>query len=128
MGTFQSFLASNGIKEIQIIRASNRIEANTKPERALRVARAAKRRTQADKKYAELNIAKPKAGRGISTQHLIAAAADKPLPRKVRSKLLRAVNVLLESKKKPAVDMKALFDAVGPRVGAKPKNEKAGNK
>jgi hypothetical protein len=86
-------------------------------------ARSKKRRTKdlAEKKYAELNLAKPKTMRGVSAQQWHAALADKPLSTRVRGKILRAVNAALATKKQPAVEMKALFEGTTVRIGKKPK-------
>jgi len=123
MGTLKTFVDSKGITEKHILAASNRIEAGGNEGRALRNARVAKRRNKevADKKYAELNLAKPKSMRGLSLQQWHAAVADKPLPTRVRAKILRAVNAALATKKQAAVEMKALFEGTTIRVGKKPK-------
>ena len=75
----------------------------------------------ADKKYAELSIAKPtQYGRGVSEKQLALAAKDLLVTRKVRGKILKAVNTILTKKSQPATDMKTLFEGVKARVGKKP--------
>ncbi len=123
MGTFKSFMDSSGISPQQIEHTSKRIEANDETSRALLIKRAAKRRSkdEATKKYAELGIEKPKHhGRGVSQQQVVAAIGDVAVARKVRSKILRAVNVILVKNKKPEVDMKVLFEGTKARAGKKP--------
>jgi hypothetical protein len=123
MGTFKSFIESKGITAAQLATTSNRIEAADLASRTLLVKRAAKRRVKetADKKYAELNLDKPKtSGRGINTQQIELAIADKEISRKSRSKILRAVNVILAAKKQDAADMKVLFEGTKARAGKKP--------
>ncbi len=123
MGTFKSFIESKGITAAQLATTSNRIEASDLAGRTLLVKRAAKRRVKetADKKYAELNLEKPKtSGRGINTQQIELAIADKEISRKSRSKILRAVNVILAAKKQDAADMKVLFEGTKARAGKKP--------
>lgn len=123
MGTFQSFAEASGITAQQIALTSRRVEAADEVSRALMMKRAAKRRGKetAGKKYAELGIDKPAhLGRGVTEVQVNAALAEKPVARKVRSKILRAVNVILEKKGKPAADMKALFEGTKARAGAKP--------
>lgn len=127
MGTLKSFLDSKGITEQQLVTVSRRIETNDEPTRALLVKRAGKRRGKetATKKYAELDIAKPKTlGRGVSHQQLSAAVNDRPVSKRVRTKILRAVNTVLGSKKDAAAEMKTIFEGVTARAGKKPKDEK----
>lgn len=123
MGTLKTFIDSKGITEKHILAASNRVEAGGQESRSMLIARVAKRRIKdtADKKYAELNLAKPKSMRGVSAQQWHAALADKPLSTRVRGKIFRAVNAALATKKQPAVEMKALFEGTTVRAGKKPK-------
>jgi RecA-family ATPase len=123
MGTFQSFLTSKSITPKQIAITSKRVETRDEASRDLMQKRWNKRVTKetADKKYSELNIAKPAhAGRGVSAKTVEAAAKDVPVARKVRSKILKAVNVILAKKGQPAADMKALFEGTKARAGKKP--------
>ena len=79
-------------------------------------------RTAADKKYAELNLAKPTAGRGVSLHQVEAALEGRAQPRKVRSKLFKAVNEVLKVKKQPEVtDFKLLFEGQVVKKGKAPK-------
>ncbi len=123
MGTLKTFVDSKGITEKHVLFASNRTEQGGNASRKLRDARVKKRRSKelAEKKYAELNLAKPKTMRGLSSQQWKAALADKPMSTRVRAKILRAVNAVLSTKKQAAVDMKALFEGTTVRAGKKPK-------
>jgi len=123
MGTLKTFLESKSITPKAVATASKRIEAHDATAHTLLVKRAAKRRDKAaeGKKYAELNLEKPKTmGRGVTERQVEAAVAEKLVARKVRSKILRAVNAILATKKQGAADMKALFEGTKARVGAKP--------
>lgn len=123
MGTFKSFLESKSITAAQIATTSRRIELSDQASRELLVKRVAKRRVKetADKKYAELNLEKPKTlGRGISLNQVQAVLADREISRKARTKILRAVNAILTKKNQPAADMKALFEGNKARAGKKP--------
>jgi len=122
MGTFKSFVESKGITSKQIAITSRRIETLDQENRDLMSKRTMKRqdKEQAAKKYEELGLKKPAGmGRGVSEQQVVAALADKPVVRKVRSKILRAVNTILAKKGQPAADMKALFEGTTARVGKK---------
>ncbi|MFZ5438490.1 MAG: hypothetical protein ACOZQL_00710 [Myxococcota bacterium] len=127
MGTFQTFLESKSITPKQIAITSRRIEAFDETSRDLMQKRWGKRynKETKDKKYTELNIGKPaQHGRGVSEKQIVAAAKDVPVARKVRSKILKAVNAILTKKGQPAADMKALFEGTKARAGKKPVEEK----
>jgi hypothetical protein len=123
MGTFQSFIESKSITPKHIAITSRRIEAFDEKSRDLMQKRWSKRadKENASKKYAELNIEKPaQHGRGVTEKQVLAAAKDAAVARKVRSKILRAVNAILTKKGQPAADMKVLFEGTKARVGKKP--------
>ncbi len=127
MGTFQSFIESHKITAEQIARISSVVESRDAAGKALMVKRVSKRRNKetATKKYAELNLAKPAGlGRGISAVQVNAAALDKEVPKRARTKILRAVNHILTTKKQAAVEMKALFEGTKAKVGKSTKVEK----
>jgi hypothetical protein len=123
MGTFKQFVEEKQISKDAVVHASRRLEAYAEGDRELLQKRAVKRRDKdrKDKPYAELGIGKPKNGRGASDQQWQLALADKPLGRKARGKLLRAVNAVLSRKGGGSVDGKALFGEVPVRRGVNPK-------
>jgi hypothetical protein len=123
MGSFKSFIESKGITAAQVATTSRRVEAYDETSRVLLAKRTTKRRVKetSDKKYADLGIAKPAtSGRGVSQQQIELAVADKAISRKLRGKILRAVNVILAKKSEPAADMKVLFEGTKARAGKKP--------
>jgi hypothetical protein len=127
MGTFKSFIESKGITAETLIGVSGSLEHWGNDGRALLNARVAKRRGEnKDKKYDELNLKKPALGRGVSAQQVAAAIEGKAQPRKVRTKLFRAVNQALAAKKQPAIaDFKVLFEGTEVKKGKKPKEAAA---
>lgn len=123
MGTFQSFIETKKLSIDDLTRASARIELHSREDRAKLLARASKRnRKDAEgKSYTELGLESPKtSGRPLSAAQLRSAMADKPVARKARSKILRAVNAVLTKRKEAAVDSAALFADIKPRAGKKP--------
>ena len=54
-------------------------------------------------------VAKPRSGRPITPRALNAALAGGPISGPSKQRILRAVNYLLEQKKKDKVELKALF-------------------
>jgi len=121
MGTLKTFIDSKGITSKAIAIASHRVEAGGNEARSAQSARTKKRRLTKEKSYTELNLAKPKSDRALSQSQVDGAVNDKPLPKKVRAKVLRAVNAVLATKKQPAVDMKAIFEGVAAKPGKKAK-------
>ena len=121
MGTLKTFIDSKGITPKAISVASRRVEAGGNEARSAQSARTKKRRLKMDKPYAELNMAKPKSDRALSENQVTGALNDKPLPKKVRAKVLRAINALLTTKKQAAVDMKAIFEGSAIKPGKKAK-------
>ncbi|WP_224245176.1 hypothetical protein [Hyalangium gracile] len=123
MGSFQQFLNDKQIDTKVLKRLSAQLEAHSEDDVALERKRWAKRHDKdtQGKSYAELGIAKPKSGRGVSEQQLRAAIADQPLPPRVRGKIVRAVNALLTKKGGEQVTHAALFGDTKPRKGVKPK-------
>ncbi len=128
MGTFKQFLTDKQLPTELVVRVSSQLEARSEEDRLLAQKRWAKRHDKEaqPKKYEELGLQKPKSGRGVSLQQVNAALEDKPLPPKVRGKLVRAVNAVLSKKGGAAVDTQALFGEVTARRGASPKAAKAG--
>ncbi len=128
MGTLKTFLDSKSITSKQLVETSRRIELLDLESRSLLVKRVAKRKNkeQAGKPYAEFNLAKPKhLGRGVSEGQLTAALGDKAVPKKVRTKIHRAVNAILTKKGQPAAEFKALFEGTTAKAGKKPKEANA---
>lgn len=120
MATLKTFLDGKSITSEHLYLTSRRIEAGDNDSRALLLKRAQKRGSKetAAKKYEELGLAKPKnMGRGLTEASIAIALAGKQQPRKVRAKVLRAVNAILTHKKQTPVDMKALFEGVPMQKG-----------
>ncbi|MCL2626467.1 MAG: hypothetical protein FWD46_06605 [Cystobacterineae bacterium] len=123
MGTLQEFIHSKSILPDAIVAVSQKLEATQLKDKKLLQQRVAKRRVKdsASKTYAELDIAKPRSGRGLSATAVASALNEQPLSIRQRSKMLRAVNALLAKKKEAAVDMKTLFGDTPKKETKKPK-------
>jgi hypothetical protein len=125
MGTFSDVLASRGITDKQLFWRSQSLEGAADPDRELHRQRREARGKGQGGKYE--GVAKPASGRGLSRKQIQAALEDRPLPRKARSKLLRAVNAEIEKKKGEKVDTRGLFGTVRSRRGESPKKAAAGS-
>jgi len=112
MGAFAEFMEKHKIKPESLARVSDVLERGAEADAAARLARA---KARADKKpYAELNIAKPTSGRGVSALKVREAMEDKPMPKRVRAKLLRAARKMSKGDNLAAKD---LFGEVARKPG-----------
>ncbi|HVR20635.1 MAG TPA: hypothetical protein VMS65_13085 [Polyangiaceae bacterium] len=113
---FAQFLKDNKIDPRRLIVASRGIERLKLEDRKLKLAKrqaksAASGQPAAPAAEGEEKKApqKPRSGRPVTSRVLEAATEGKAIPAPSKNRLLRAVNRLLELKKKPAVDLRAIF-------------------
>ena len=106
---FAEFLQSTKIDTRRILAASEKLEKLRPEDRAIRLAQRHARMSE-DKKKEGLALQKPRSGRPVTMRTMDALMIGKAVSGPIKTRLLRAVNHLLEQKKLPAVDLKALFD------------------
>ena len=120
----EDFLKEKKIDPRRVIAASAKIERLRPEDRAIRLAkRQARKSEDGGKKKEGAAAQKPRSGRPVTEQTLQAAFQGKPLSGPAKTRLLRAVNRLLEQKKMEPVQLSALFDM--PAKGGKPAAEEA---
>jgi hypothetical protein len=116
MSKLSDFLKENSLTAADVAKRSNAIEKFSVTERAQQVARSDARRNK--KPYADVKAEKPaKYGVGVSERVVSLAVNGGKVTRISRKKITRAVASLLASKKKEAVDWRALFADVGSKKG-----------
>jgi hypothetical protein len=109
---FAQFLTDNKIDPRWLLVASRRVERLLPEDRKIRFD---KRKTRAGgaapaaPAEGEAKKAKPRSGRPVTPRLLEAASNGKAVTGPAKTRLLRAVNRVLEQKKKPAVDLRAVF-------------------
>ena len=106
---FADFLSQNNIDPRRVLSASQKLERLRPEDRRMRLERRSARKSEDsdDKKEAG---PKPRSGRPVTPRLLSAATTEgKSVSGPAKTRLLRAVNHVLEQKKKDAVDMRALF-------------------
>ena len=105
---FGSFLAAKKLDGRRLLNASHDLEKLRPEDRALRLA---KRSAKGDDKKAPADgeKKKPRSGRPITPRTIDAALSGKPLSGPIKTRLLRAVNKLLEQKKQEQVKLDVLF-------------------
>jgi hypothetical protein len=108
---FAQFLEKNKIDPRRLLAASQRIEGLRTEDRALKLAkRRAKAPGAAPAAAAEgEKPKKPRSGRPVTNRLVQSAGAGKPVGGPAKTRLLRAVNHILEQKKQEKVDLKAIF-------------------
>jgi len=106
---FAQFLTANKIDPRRIAAASRELERLRPEDRAKRLARRTAKKSEAKPVEGAEKPGKPRSGRPATDRVLTAAAAGKPISGPAKTRLLRAVNRLLEQKKKTATDLKSLF-------------------
>jgi hypothetical protein len=102
---FSEFLKTHSIDGRRLLAVSRDVERLRPEDRALRLARRQARATEG----AEKPAGKPRSGRPVTARLLAKANAGQPVPGPAKTRLLRAVNRVLEQKKKDPVDLRALF-------------------
>ncbi len=105
---FSKFLEDNKIDPRRVISVSRKLEALRPEDRRLRLVR----RKGADEKPAETEgeaPQKPRSGRPANELLLRRVEAGGKVPGPAKQRLLRAVNHILEQRKKDPVDLGALF-------------------
>jgi hypothetical protein len=101
-----TFLTTNKLNTKRLLAASHKLETLTKADRDIkRIRRTAKKAEGGEKKETE----KPRSGRPVTPRALDFALAGKPVSGPTKQRILRAVNYLLEQKKKDKVDLRTLF-------------------
>ena len=108
MSKFADAIQAHKIDPRRIVTASSKLEKLRPEDRALRLARAKAKKSE-EKKEAGEKPQKPRSGRPITPRALAAAMAGKTLSGPQKTRILRAVNHLLEQKKAAALQLKTLF-------------------
>jgi hypothetical protein len=122
----ESFLAEKKIDRRQLLAVSRDLESLRPEDRALRLARragaAAKEGGEGDKKDAAAKeTRKPRSGKPVSLAALGKILAGKSVSGPTKTRVLRAVNAILERKKQTKVELSAIFDLAAAGAGAKKK-------
>lgn len=109
MTKFAKFLEESKVDPRRILVVSREIERLTREDRLFVAEAARKRRLAGKKDGAKAERKKMHSGRPVSPSLIDAAKAGKPVSGAAKTRLLRAVNRLLEQKKQAVVDVRALF-------------------
>jgi hypothetical protein len=103
----KDFLAEKKLDARRVMNASTKLERLTPADRKIRLAKRQAKKSDGDKKDAPKD--KPRSGRPVTQRAIDAALAGKSISGPQKTRILRAVNHLLEQKKQAAVELSALF-------------------
>ena len=104
---FSQFLADNQLDTRRVLAASRGLEKLRPEDRRVRLAK--RRGKKEDSKEAAPAAGKPRSGRPVTQRLLDSVLAGKPITGPAKTRLLRAVNRVLEQKKKEPADLRKLF-------------------
>ncbi len=104
---FSQFITSKKLDPRRILVASHALETLTLEDRRIKLAKRNSKKEGADPAAKETR--KPKSGRAVTQRALEAALKGGVVSGPTKSRILRAVNHLLEQKKQEKVELKTLF-------------------
>jgi hypothetical protein len=109
---FEGFLQENKLDPRRVFAASAKLENLQREDRTIRLAKRLARKAEDPVKAKKEGKAaeKPRSGHPVTPRVMTAALAGKFVPAGGKTRILRAVNHLLEQKKQSPVDLRALFD------------------
>jgi hypothetical protein len=107
----EDFLKEKKIDPRRILAASAELERLRLEDRKIRlVKRAARKSEDAAKKKEGLAVKKPRSGRPVTIEAIHAAYAGKNIAGPQKTRILRALNHILEQKKLEKVELAAIFE------------------
>ncbi|HWP07777.1 MAG TPA: hypothetical protein VNN72_18625 [Polyangiaceae bacterium] len=109
---FAQFLKDNKIDPRRLMVVSKRIERLQPADRKVKFEKSRAKKGDAPAAAADGEKkapAKPRSGRPVTPRLVTAATEGKPVAGAAKTRLLRAVNRILEQKKKAAVDLRTVF-------------------
>lgn len=105
-----TFLTENKLNPQRLLAVSHKLETLQPADRAIRLEKRRRKAGEASGEGGEKKpLEKPRTGRPVTTRALTAALAGGSLSGPQKQRILRAVNYLLEQKKKDKVDLRAIF-------------------
>jgi hypothetical protein len=108
---FEDFLKEKKIDPRRILSASAEIERLRLEDRKIRLAKRAHRKSEDPSKKKEgLAAEKPRSGRAVKQEAINAAFAGKQISGPQKTRILRALNHVLEQKKHDKIELGAIFE------------------
>ena len=108
---FEDFLKEKKIDARRILVASTEIERLRLQDRKIRLAKRAARKSEDPAKKKEgLAAEKPRSGRPVTHEAIAAAFAGKNVSGPQKTRILRALNAVLEQKKLEKIELASIFE------------------
>ena len=106
-----TFLDTNKINGQRLLAVSHKLETLKRADRAIKLGqRQSKKAAEAGTATGEKKeVGKPRSGRPVTPRALASALSGKGVSGPTKNRILRAINFLLEQKKKDKVELKTLF-------------------
>jgi hypothetical protein len=105
---FATFLKDKKVDPRRLLAVSHKLESLKAEDRTIRLAKRKNRKAEGDAK-GPAETREARSGRPVTSRALDAALTGKSVSGPAKTRLLRAVNALLEQKKLDKVDLKTLF-------------------
>lgn len=109
MAKLGDYLTKNKIDSRRVLSASKKLEALRPEDRKTRDAKARAKGGDEAAKAKAAELPKPRSGHRVTRPSLERALAGKPVSGPTKTRIARAVNAVLEQKKKPAASVADLF-------------------
>ena len=106
---FAEFIAAKKLDPRRILAASHDLEKLRPEDRVIKLNKRRAKGAEAPAEGAAKETRKPRSGRPVTHRAFDAAMRGKPVSGPTKSRLLGAVNHLLEQKKQEKVDLRQLF-------------------
>jgi hypothetical protein len=104
-----TFLNSNKLNAKRLLAVSHKLETLQIDDRRLKLAKKQAKKEGADDAKKEAATGKPRSGRAVTSRALDSALKGGTISAPTKQRILRAVNYILEQKKKDKVDLRQLF-------------------
>jgi len=102
----QTFFSQHNLNANRVLSVSHTLETLRKEDRTLKLERRRNRKSEGGEKK---EVAKPRSGRPVTPRALTSALSGTEVSGPTKQRILRAVNYLLEQKKKDKVELRSLF-------------------
>jgi hypothetical protein len=104
-----TFLSTHKLNTMRLLAASHQLETLRKEDREAKLARRRAKGAEGGEGAEKKETKKPRSGRPMTPRALETALAGGAVSGPTKQRILRAVNHLLEQKKKDKIDLRALF-------------------
>jgi len=104
-----TFLTSNKLSAKRVIAVSHKLETLTRDDRTIKLKKRQAKKGEPGEGEKKESPGKPRSGRPVTERALTSALGGGTISGPTKQRILRAVNYLLEQKKKDKVDLKTLF-------------------